>query len=407
MSLLAARLVMVVLTFAPTGTPDAVVVDQPAPPLKLDRILQAPDGAVATWDALGGKAVVLEFWATWCGPCVAAIPHLNELAEQFKDQPIQFIAVTAEAEDVVKPFLQKRPIRAWIGLDADKTTSKTYDVTSIPRTILVDSKGRVAAVTHPTAVTRQVLQDLLTGKKIALSEPEGMTVRAGILPGDKPQAGDDDALLRVVIRPSTGAGGSVSGSGKLTITGGSLKSIVAQAYDSPSYRTEWRTQVPETPYDVAIALPLKQANLLGPILRGLLREMFGVTGRHETQQRDVLLLTVPPGTKPTLRLAVSEGSSVSSGAGTMQAVGLTIPTFATNLAGWFSRPVIDQTGIEGRYDFDLKWDPKDLESLAKAVRDKHGLLLTPATRPVDVLIVEEANTAASRSAGATQPVAGR
>jgi uncharacterized protein (TIGR03435 family) len=407
MSALAACLTAVVLVAASSSLAADPAVGQPAPPLKLDRILQAPDGAVATWEALRGKAVVLEFWATWCGPCVAAIPHLNELAEQFKDQPVQFIAITAEEEDVVKPFLQKRPIRAWIGLDADKATSEAYEVTSIPRTILVDKKGRVAAVTHPAAVTPQVLEDLLAGRKISLPDTEGMAIRAGVLPGDKPQAGDDNALLRVVIRPSTGAGGSVWGSGKFTIAGASLKSIVAQAYDSPSYSTQWRTQVPETLFDVAIALPLKQANLVEPILQDLLREMFGVTGRREMQQRDVLLLSVPPGTKAALTPGVSRGSSVSSGSSMMQAVSITIPTFAANLAGQFSRPVIDETGIEGRYDFDLKWDPKDPEALAKAVREKYGLLLTSATRPVDVLIVEEAKAAATRPTATTQPVAGR
>jgi thiol-disulfide isomerase/thioredoxin len=78
--------------------------DQP-PPLKLKTLLQAPDGTKASWGALKGKVVVLEFWATWCGPCVAAISHLNELADQFKDRPVQFIAVTDEGEKVIGPFL--------------------------------------------------------------------------------------------------------------------------------------------------------------------------------------------------------------------------------------------------------------------------------------------------------------
>src|SRR5262249_33930918 len=54
------------------------------PQLGLETILQAPAGTEATWASLKGKVVVLEFWATWCGPCIAAIPHLNEMADQFK-----------------------------------------------------------------------------------------------------------------------------------------------------------------------------------------------------------------------------------------------------------------------------------------------------------------------------------
>src|SRR5215471_21366282 len=83
------------------------------PPLGLEKILQAPDGKKVEWGALKGKVVVLEFWATWCGPCVAAIPHLNELADKFKEEPIQFIAVTSEDEKVVRRFLRNKPLHAW------------------------------------------------------------------------------------------------------------------------------------------------------------------------------------------------------------------------------------------------------------------------------------------------------
>ncbi len=53
----------------------------PAPPLDSLQLLQDPTGARADWASLKGKVVVLEFWATWCSPCVASLPHLNQLVE--------------------------------------------------------------------------------------------------------------------------------------------------------------------------------------------------------------------------------------------------------------------------------------------------------------------------------------
>ena len=50
-----------------------------APPLRLTNLLQAPAGTKAEWPSLHGKVVVLEFWATWCGPCIANLPQLNQL----------------------------------------------------------------------------------------------------------------------------------------------------------------------------------------------------------------------------------------------------------------------------------------------------------------------------------------
>src|SRR5262245_38056996 len=64
---------------------------KPAPDLQLDSYFSAPPDAPRSLAGLRGKVVVLEFWATWCVPCVAAIPHLNELAEKLADQPVVFI----------------------------------------------------------------------------------------------------------------------------------------------------------------------------------------------------------------------------------------------------------------------------------------------------------------------------
>jgi thiol-disulfide isomerase/thioredoxin len=59
-----------------------------------------------------GRATVLEFWATWCPPCREAIPHLNELADQFKDSPIDFLSLTPESEETVIAFSQNSS-NAW------------------------------------------------------------------------------------------------------------------------------------------------------------------------------------------------------------------------------------------------------------------------------------------------------
>jgi len=73
-----------------------------APEIKLAKLLQAATGQATGWKSLKGKVVVLEFWATWRSPCMPAITQLNELADKFKDQPIQFIAITDEDETGLK-----------------------------------------------------------------------------------------------------------------------------------------------------------------------------------------------------------------------------------------------------------------------------------------------------------------
>src|SRR5262245_41452281 len=84
-----------------------------APALKLDKILQAPLNASADWARLKGKLVVIDFWATWCSPCVEAIPHFNQMAKELADQPIVFIAVTDDEETRLNEFLKSTPIKTW------------------------------------------------------------------------------------------------------------------------------------------------------------------------------------------------------------------------------------------------------------------------------------------------------
>jgi thiol-disulfide isomerase/thioredoxin len=115
----------------------AIKVGDTAPEIKLEKLLQAPPGAETAASGLKGKVVVLEFWATWCLPCVPAIKHMNTVAEKFKDRPVQFIAVTDEGDEpLVTKFLKEQPIRGWVGLDTDGSVFRAYKPSGRPHTVL-------------------------------------------------------------------------------------------------------------------------------------------------------------------------------------------------------------------------------------------------------------------------------
>ncbi len=228
---------------------------QEPPPLGFEAILQAPGGAEPSWKALKGKVVVLEFWATWCGPCIAAIPHLNELADKFKDEPIQFIAITDQDEKVLGPFLKKKPMHAWIGLDTDRSMFKDYGIRGIPHTVVVDAKGMIAAITHPTYLTEEQLRDVLAGKTIASAQPapEG---RLPVGRGPDLSKPEHEALFQVTIRPSDGGSkSSSSGGGGLTVSRVTVLEILSSVYSINPTRIVTHTAVPEGKFDFIIKTP--------------------------------------------------------------------------------------------------------------------------------------------------------
>jgi len=369
--------------------------DRP-PPIGLEKLLQAPSDARASWEALKGKVVVLEFWATWCGPCIAAIPHLNELADHFKGKPVQFIAITDEDEKVVGPFLKKKPIHAWVGLDTDKSMFKAYAVEGIPHTVVVDRKGKIAAISYPTALTEQHLEDLLAGKKLALTQPkrgndEGL--RPGELPGSAKQK--QEALFQVLVKASeTEYGRSASSDGSLSILGSEVLGVLSTCYQINSVRIMTNCVLPEGRFDFIVKTPAKDHEAANSWLRQAVETTFGLTAKRESREMDVYLLTAKNPNAEHLALTVSTGgSSSSSGPGRIQVVSGTLGSLAWSLESLLRKPVLDETHLTNRYDFELKWEAKerehpDAETLAGALREQLGLELTPATRTVEIVVVD-------------------
>ncbi len=112
---------------------------------------------------MGDGFVVLDFWATWCGPCVASIPHMNELVTTFANDNVQFLMVSDEAPGTVQNFMQKRPIKATVVIDSDRSMFRAYNIRGIPHSFVINPEGKVVWEGHPMRLTAQVLNQLIAG----------------------------------------------------------------------------------------------------------------------------------------------------------------------------------------------------------------------------------------------------
>jgi len=121
-------------------------VGHPAPSLGLSTI----SGEPATLEALRGQVLILDFWATWCGPCRAIMPHLSELQERHGPDGLRVLGVTDEDLAIVTPFLRRmevrgKPILYDIALDNSGAKSR-YRIQSLPTLFLIDQEGVVQLV---------------------------------------------------------------------------------------------------------------------------------------------------------------------------------------------------------------------------------------------------------------------
>jgi thiol-disulfide isomerase/thioredoxin len=93
---------------------------------------------------LKGSIVILDFWATWCGPCRAAMPHLNALYAKYKDRGLVVYAVNLqETRDQAAKYMADNKLALPVLLDTTGNVAKQYGVSGIPTTILIDAEGKV------------------------------------------------------------------------------------------------------------------------------------------------------------------------------------------------------------------------------------------------------------------------
>lgn len=118
------------------------------------------------WLSLRGKVVVLEFWATWCGACIEQIPHLNSIVRSVGSGKVQFIAVDDQSAETVQTFVARIPITGWLGIDTTGKTIHAYGAETRPRTVVVDTEGRITAILDPTQLTGAALLNLAAGEKV-------------------------------------------------------------------------------------------------------------------------------------------------------------------------------------------------------------------------------------------------
>ena len=366
----AAALMLLIALSGPARAAGPKVGDA-APPLGVETLLNAPDGASAEWDKLKGKVVVVDFWATWCPPCIESIPHMNELAESLAGEEIAFVSVTNEDADRIGRFLMRQPMRSVVGIVPDRAAQQeAWDVSAIPAIFIVGRDGKLLGRADPTDLTADHLRRALAGEPLGLPAVADEDEQPQPAPPPAPAGADSaEPLVEAWVRPSAGpvpSAGTLLANGRVVsldrrhfeLVAGTPREIVHWALelrpftsDSPNreYESTYDFDLPDELYDVRVRVPEDGPDAI-ELAWQTVAFAFGLERERGEHESDVLELRRLPGAdEPAVKdFEAGDSPIVHTSDAVLDLNGAPVEWLRMDLTAHTKRLVLNETGIARR-----------------------------------------------------------
>lgn len=361
-------------------------IDQPAPAIEVSEWIS---GKPEEENGFSGKNVILEFWGTHCGPCIAAIPHLNELVATYGNKDTLFVSLTREEPHTIERFLEKRPIKGGVATDQEGAMFDAYGIRSIPHTFLIDSQGQLRWHGHPTSFTAELLEEFLQTDNVPkVAEP---TTSSETVPAVTP----DTLFFLKIDRNTSDRRGATLGIGdkqfEAEFYGYRVVDVIRELLDRPLSRMRIEGEEPEELLDVEFrSLHLLQAKATRERAVDVLCDMFGIAICRVVEQRKGWTLTC---SNPQLTdmSDLGGGSSMNTSKDQFTGSNITIDQLTDYLEGLMKCILFNETHLEGKYDFVLPVETFD--QTRRALEEEYGIKVESAVREVEIVILRMTDTA--------------
>ena len=149
-----------------------LVQESPIPDLVLSVITNIQTGEIRQekLSNSNGKIRILDFWATWCGPCIAKMGDLQKLKNEFPND-LDIISISDETIEKILPFVQKRHLPFRFAVDKESIISNKFEIGALPFTILIDKKGIIKKINGSDMITSKIMKDLVEDRPVIFPKP--------------------------------------------------------------------------------------------------------------------------------------------------------------------------------------------------------------------------------------------
>lgn len=372
-----------------SDTPDGqrVTVGGPAPEFTTGQVIRGP--AEISLGAMRGRVVVVEFWASWCSPCIAAMPHIEAMAKEVATEGIAFVAISADEPTKIERQASGRTDIAWLR-DPDGAIARSYGVRTLPHTVVIDAAGVIRAVTTPDRVNADILRRVARGDAIDVA---GKASRESDLQWDLTgpfNPGGEEPRSQAIIEPTSCDGaGSIRppGGRSFTADGITIDGLLSEAFGVSAWRIT--LDLPDIArsqqYRASIWVPPGHEETLSASLRDAIETQIDLEMSWVTRERDVLVMAQR---EDGHRLTEGSGAGTFSFfRGKLQSVAAPLERLRAALENFAGLPVIDETGLNGLYTYEVAYTPGAPVALRNELTEKLGLELRPERRKLEILVV--------------------
>ena len=383
-----------------------------APQLHFDHVLQGPSAAQLTLLSLRGKVVVLEFWATWCAPCIGEIPVLNKLQADVDSQKVQILSVDDEDPAVVQSFLKKHTMAGWVAQDTSGKLLLAYGVTARPATVVIDGSGKVISTDVPPNMLQAAqLMKLAAGEPVTFAGKSDPQTQA-ILQAATAQAFQQQGLISQLPEGGSGVSITVAESpadgvepdthvmkqspSDIDITNASPVELLVFGAGISRTRIDIDGTLPRTIYNLHAHLKGAGAHDLMEAVLLAWKSATGLQIQRSTQPVPSLVLRSTPQTESLLEKSSYGGMAYyDSKAKVLHCMNAPMSELSSAMETALKTPVIDETGLDDRLSLTLP-AANELSVMRTALNDKAALTLTQEQRPVERFTIAHTATASEK-----------
>lgn len=340
-----------------------------------------------------GKILIIEFWGTWCRPCIPALQHLDEIKNKFPDD-VFVVGVSDDSKERLTKFLTKRAVSVPLASEKDTKLGGIFSFRAVPHTIIADKNGKIIAITSPNEVTEGKIKEIIEGKKpdFKLKEEKEFDAKIDYFGAD--ESTDYSIIQKAFIQgfPSFSNRGKGIFKDRRISCINLLPSSILQLAFKKSFETtivnlskEKQAFKPENLYCFDIIVKDSDKANLYKIMQVETQKLLGMKANIEKRVVDVYVLKkVADILKESTK---KESSGESSGKG-IKAEFIEMDFLVSFLANELQKPVVDETNLKGKYDINFEFASEDPTSLKK-VLESLGLKISKERREVEMLIISE------------------